>query len=203
MRRSTDLRVSWGVEREVADLLTTTGDGGRDQFSPTVAVAPNGGALMVGHYSRANDPADLLFHRRSRLAGVSTSTGAVSWAAQSFQLGPDTPVAIGQGPAVAEAYMGDYDQIATSTGYFHASWSDNRDGNAVHQHQPDVFYARVAQTPATTDPPCRCPGVVPPGGAAGRRRGPEPARGMVLRVADGGEDNDGTVGRVQLRIRSA
>jgi hypothetical protein len=117
-----------------------------------VAVAPNGAALMVGYYSRANDPADLVFHRRSRLAGVSTTTGAVSWAAQSFQLGPDTPVAIGQDPAVADAYMGDYDQIATSTGYFHAAWSDNRDGNAFHQHQPDVFYAKVAQTPATTDP---------------------------------------------------
>ena len=216
MRRSTDLGVSWGVEHEVADLLTTTGDGGldlpgglrsnsfphaavnpatghlyvvyndnpattddgdvyfvrstnhgatwsapvqvnpddggRDQFFPTVAVAPNGAALMVGYYSRANDPADLMFHRRSRLAGVDTSTGAVSWAAQSFQLGPDTPVVIGQDPTVADTYMGDYDQIATSPGYFHSSWSDNRDGNAFHRHQPDVFYAKVAQTPATTDP---------------------------------------------------
>jgi subtilisin-like proprotein convertase family protein len=215
-RRSTDLGVAWGVEHEVADLLTTTDDGrldlpgglrsnsfphaavnpatghlyvvyndnpattddgdvyfvrstnhgatwsapvqvnpddgGRDQFLPTVAVAPNGAALMVGYYSRANDPADRMFHRRSRLAGVATATGAVSWAAQSFQLGPDTPVAIGQDPAVADTYMGDYDQIATSTGYFHASWSDNRDGNAFHRHQPDVFYAKVAQTPATTDP---------------------------------------------------
>jgi hypothetical protein len=61
-------------------------------------------------------------------------------------------VAIGQDPAVDAGYMGDYDQIATSTGYFHTSWSDNRDGNAFHRHQPDVFYARVAQTPATTDP---------------------------------------------------
>jgi subtilisin-like proprotein convertase family protein len=216
MRRSTDLGVAWGVEHEVADLLTTTDDGrldlpgglrsnsfphaavnpatghlyvvyndnpattddgdvyfvrstnhgatwsapvqvnpddgGRDQFFPTVAVAPNGAALMVGYYSRANDPADLMFHRRSRLAGVDTSTGAVSWAAQSFQLGPDTPVVIGQDPTVADTYMGDYDQIAASTGYFHSSWSDNRDGNAFHRHQPDVFYAKVAQTPATTDP---------------------------------------------------
>jgi subtilisin-like proprotein convertase family protein len=216
LRRSTDLGVSFGVEHQVADLLTTTGNGGldlpgglrsnsfphaavnpatghlyvvyndnpaatddgdvyfvrstnhgatwsapvqvntddsgRDQFFPTVAVAPNGAALMVGYYSRVNDAADRMFHRRSRLAGVNTSTGALSWAAQSFQLGPDTPVVTGQDPTVAEAYMGDYDQIATSTGYFHASWSDNRDGNAFHEHQPDVFYAKVAQTPATTDP---------------------------------------------------
>gem|GEM_PF-6148900 len=215
-RRSTDLGVSFGVEHEVADLLTTTTNGnltlpgglrsnsfphaavnpanghlyvvyndnpvttddadvyfvrstnhgatwsapaqvnpddlGRDQFFPTVNVAPNGAAAMIGYYSRANDPADLMFHRRSRLASVNTTTGAVSWAARSFQLGPDTPVAIGQDPVVNATYMGDYDQIATSTGYFHSSWSDNRDGNAFHEHQPDVFYARVAQTPATTDP---------------------------------------------------
>jgi subtilisin-like proprotein convertase family protein len=216
MRRSTDLGATFGVEHEVADLLTTTVNGrldlpgglrsnsfphaavnpanghlyvvyndnpattddgdvyfvrstnhgatwsapvqvnpddlGRDQFFPTVNVAPNGAALMIGYYSRANDPADLMFHRRSRLAGVNTTSGAVSWAAQSFQLGPDTPVAIGQDPVVNATYMGDYDQIAASTGYFHSSWSDNRDGNAFHEHQPDVFYARVAQTPATTDP---------------------------------------------------
>ena len=216
MRRSTDLGATFGVEHQVADLLTTTTNGdlglpgglrsnsfphaavnpanghlyvvyndnpagpdggdvylvkstnhgatwsapvqvnpddsGRDQFFPTVNVAPNGAALMVGYDSRANDPADLMFHRRARLAGVNTPTGAVSWAAQSFQLGPDTPLAVGQDPIVNPTYMGDYDQIATSPGYFHSSWSDNRNGNAFHRHQPDVFYARVAQTPATTDP---------------------------------------------------
>jgi subtilisin-like proprotein convertase family protein len=216
MRRSTDLGVTFGVEHQVADLLTTTingrldlpgglrsnsfphaavnpanghlyvvyndnpaatddgdvylvrstnhgatwsaplqvnpDDSGRDQFFPTVNVAPNGAAVMIGYYSRVNDPADLMFHRRSRLASVNTTTGAVSWAAQSFQLGPDTPLAVGQDPVVNATYMGDYDQIATSHGYFHSSWSDNRDGNAFHAHQPDVFYARVAQTPATTDP---------------------------------------------------
>jgi subtilisin-like proprotein convertase family protein len=216
MRRSTDLGATFGVEHQVADLLTTTingrldlpgglrsnsfphaavnpanghlyvvyndnpaatddgdvylvrstnhgatwsaplqvnpDDSGRDQFFPTVNVAPNGAAVMIGYYSRVNDPADLMFHRRSRLASVNTTTGAVSWAAQSFQLGPDTPLAVGQDPVVNATYMGDYDQIATSHGYFHSSWSDNRDGNAFHAHQPDVFYARVAQTPATTDP---------------------------------------------------
>ncbi|HEU4397287.1 MAG TPA: proprotein convertase P-domain-containing protein [Actinomycetota bacterium] len=216
MRRSTNLGVTFNVEHEVADLLTTTVNGnlslrgglrsnsfphaavnpanghlyvvyndnpvttdggdiyfvrstnhgatwsapsqinpddvGRGQFFPTVNVAPNGAAVMIGYYSRANDPADLLFSRRSRLAKVNTTTGAMSWAARSFQLGPDTPVAIGQDPAVGATYMGDYDQIAASSGYFHSSWSDNRDGNAFHQHQPDVFYAKVAQTPAATDP---------------------------------------------------
>jgi len=145
--RSTNHGATWSAPAQV-----NPDDLGRDQFFPTVNVAPNGAAAMIGYYSRANDPADLMFHRRSRLASVNTTTGAVSWAARSFQLGPDTPVAIGQDPVVNATYMGDYDQIATSTGYFHSSWSDNRDGNAFHEHQPDVFYARVAQTPATTDP---------------------------------------------------
>jgi subtilisin-like proprotein convertase family protein len=93
-----------------------------------------------------------MFHRRSRIGSVNPTTGAVSWAAQSFQLGPDSPVAIGQDPAINTTYMGDYDQIATSHGYFHSSWADNRNGNGFHKHQPDVFYAKVAQTRATTDP---------------------------------------------------
>lgn len=145
--RSTNHGATWS-----APLQVNPDDSGRDQFFPTVNVAPNGAAVMIGYYSRANDPADRMFSRRSRLASVNTTTGAVSWAAQSFQLGPDTPVAIGQDPVVNATYMGDYDQIAASTGYFHSSWSDNRDGNAFHEHQPDVFYAKVAQTPATTDP---------------------------------------------------
>jgi subtilisin-like proprotein convertase family protein len=145
--RSTDHGATWSAPMQV-----NPDDFGRDQFFPTVNAAPNGAALMIGYYSRANDPADLLFHRRARLAGVNTKTGAVSWAAESFQLGPDTPVAVGQDPTVDPAYMGGYDQIAASAGYFHSSWSDNRDGNAFHQHQPDVFSAKVAQTPATTDP---------------------------------------------------
>ena len=145
--KSTNHGATWSVPLQV-----NPDDSGRDQFFPTVNVAPNGAAVMIGYYSRVNDPADLMFHRRSRLGSVNTTTGAVSWAAQSFQLGPDTPVVIGQDPVINSTYMGDYDQIAASTGYFHSSWSDNRDGNAFHAHQPDVFYAKVAQTPATTDP---------------------------------------------------
>jgi subtilisin-like proprotein convertase family protein len=145
--RSTDNGATWS-----APVQANPDDSGRDQFFPTVNVAPNGAAVMVGYYSRVNDPADLLFHRRSRLGSVNATTGAVSWAAQSFQLGPDSPVAIGQDPAVNATYMGDYDQIAVSNGNFHSSWSDNRNSNGFHRHQPDVFYAKVAQTPATTDP---------------------------------------------------
>ena len=41
--------------------------------------------------------------------------------------------------------MGDYDQIAATAGFFHSSWSDNRDGNQFHRFQPDVRYARIAR----------------------------------------------------------
>jgi hypothetical protein len=144
---STDQGATWS-----APLQVNNDDAGRDQFFPTVAVAPNGTALMIGHYSRVNDPADLMFARRSRLASLNTTTGAISWSGPSFQLGPDTPVVVGQDPVINSTYMGDYDQIAASPGFFHSSWADNRAGNTFHKNQPDVYYAKIAQAADSTDP---------------------------------------------------
>ena len=109
MRRSTDLGVTFGVEREVADLLTTTDDGDLD--------LPGG------------------------LRSNSFPHAAVN-------------------PATGHLYVVYNDNPATTDG-------------------GDVYVVRSADHGATWSAP------------------------VQVNPADGGEDDDGTVGCVRLRIRSA
>jgi subtilisin-like proprotein convertase family protein len=81
---------------------------------------------------------------------MDTTTGAID-ERPSFQLGPDTPIVIGQDPVVNPTYMGGYDQIATNDSTFFSSWADNRDGNSFHAHQPDVRLARIDHSAPVTD----------------------------------------------------
>ncbi len=142
LTQSTNGGATWS-----APVQANSDDAAREQFFPTVATI--GPALMIGYYSKVNDSTQLTFHRRSRLA---TIAGASTTFKASFQLGPDTPVVVGQDPVINATYMGDYDQIATTPGFFHSSWSDNRDGNTFHANQPDVRYARINSVPVNSNP---------------------------------------------------
>jgi subtilisin-like proprotein convertase family protein len=142
--KSVDNGATWSVPVQL-----NNDDAARDQFMPTVAVSTTGTSLMFGYYSRAND--GVAFHRQGRIGTVNTITGAVALR-PSFQLGPDTPIVLGQDPTVNATYMGDYDQIASTAGFFHSSWADNRKGNTFHAHQPDVQYARINAAAPSTNP---------------------------------------------------
>ena len=125
-------------------------DGPGDQFSPTVAIAPQGNRAMFGYYSRSHDPANQLFHRRGRMAVISLTSGNVGMR-RSFQLGPDTPVAAAEPPPTDPDDTGDYDQIAASASTFFSTWSDNRDGSSFRPAgQPDVFMARINRNAPVT-----------------------------------------------------
>ncbi len=145
-RRSTNGGATWS-----APVQVNNDDAGREQYFPTVGVSTNGSSVMFGYYSNVNDSTLRVFHRRGRLGLVNPTTGAVTLK-PSFQLSPDTPAVIGQDPVINATYMGDYDQITATTGFFHTSWSDNRDGNTFHRNQPDVFYGKIKATPASTNP---------------------------------------------------
>jgi subtilisin-like proprotein convertase family protein len=128
---------------------TVNSEGLRDQFFPSVAITPDGKKLMFSYYSRAQDPNNMLFHRQGREGSI-RATGSIGLN-PSFQMGPNTPVVIGQDPVINTTYMGDYDQTVADATSFHNTWSDNRDGNSFHQFQPDVRYARITAVPASTD----------------------------------------------------
>jgi subtilisin-like proprotein convertase family protein len=90
-----------------------------------------------------------VFHRRARIGRLRADGTVVL--NPSFQISPNTPIAIGQDPVVNTTYMGDYDQIAGGPRVFLTTWSDNRLGNAFHSHQPDVRFAQFAANPAAAD----------------------------------------------------
>jgi subtilisin-like proprotein convertase family protein len=142
--RSTDSGATWSAPVRVNEVNV------RDQFFPTVAITPNGKSIMFGYYDRSQDPDNLAFHRQGRAGTMNTTTGAIALR-PSFQLSPNTPIAIGQDPVVASTYMGDYDQIAATDSFFHTTWSDNRDGNSFHAHQPDVRYAQISTAVTNSD----------------------------------------------------
>lgn len=137
--RSLDNGATWSAPVKVNDDLSG------DQFFPTIGVTPD--RFMLGYYSRSQDANNLLFHRRSRI-GTIAATGDVGVIRQSFQLGPNTPIVIGQDPVINTVYMGDYDVISGlavgGSSFFSSTWADHRSGNAFHKYQPDVRFARIA-----------------------------------------------------------
>jgi len=141
---SEDEGATWSQRQQIND-----DDKGNDQFFPTVGASEDGTQVMFGYYSRLHDTSNFAFHRRGRQAEVD-GAGDLQWR-DSFQLGPDTPIVIGQDPVINPTYMGDYDQIASAGRHFFSSFADNRDGNAFHANQPDVFHARVLATSKATN----------------------------------------------------
>jgi hypothetical protein len=123
-------------------------NGSRDQFFPTIGFA-GPGKLLVGYYSRALDPDNLLFQRKGRQATLNAA--GVPVFGKSFQMGPYNPPAVGQDPVINSTYMGDYDQIAGGNGKFSSTWADNRSGNLFHANQPDVRFASISATPPAAD----------------------------------------------------
>jgi subtilisin-like proprotein convertase family protein len=144
--RSSNGGTTWTAPIRVNDNADLAGD----QFSPTIAFSPTGGRTMISWYSRSHDTDNHMFHRRGRL-GQANANGAIQFK-PSFQMGPDTPVIVGQDPAVGDPRnMGFYDQIAAGSAAFSTTWSDSRLGNALHRRQPDVRFARIAATPSVAD----------------------------------------------------
>jgi Domain of unknown function DUF11 len=139
---STDGGATWSAKTRVP------GDATRDQFFATIGFAAGSNRAMISYYSCSQDPANFAFHRRGVLAKVNAA-GNLRFNSNDFQLAPNTPIVIGQDPAINATYMGDYDQIAGGTNYVSGTWADNRLGNAFHTRQPDVRFARIkARQPA-------------------------------------------------------
>src|SRR5262249_36967279 len=137
LTRSTDGGATWSSPIKVNDDATT-----RDQWSPAIAITPNGQNVFVSWYDRRDDPANSLIERFG-VAGSIGAGGAVTFQANQLISSASFPVVIGQDPVVNPVYMGDYDQVVADNSKFCVTWGDNRNGNTFHAHQPDVLFAQI------------------------------------------------------------
>ena len=139
---STDGGASW------SDPTRINSDAQGDQWSPTIAVAPDGATAMLSWYDRRNDPANLSIQRFGAIGRI--TGGAIEIGANVPMSGP-FPVVIGQDPVVNPTYMGDYDMIAPGPTTFVATWGDNGIPSLAHRRQPDVRAAILPAAPAAAD----------------------------------------------------
>jgi hypothetical protein len=136
---STDGGATWSVPVRVNDDATTT-----DQWMPTIAASTDGSRVGVFYYSREEDPLDNnLFKLYGRIATVSGPT---------LDFLPSFPVSdvaslpeFGRDSVVNATYMGDYNHAVSTPGYFHVTWSDNRDDlpGGAGRKDPNVYYAKI------------------------------------------------------------
>jgi hypothetical protein len=136
LRQSTDGGATWSAAVQVNDDGTT-----RDQFMPTIAVAPNGASLFVPFYDRRADAANSLIGRWAAFATIAGST--VTFQPNIVIADTTWPVVIGQDPVVNTVYMGDFDMAACDNALCYTTWGDNRLAHLTHVHQPDVRFAKV------------------------------------------------------------
>ena len=149
LTQSTDGGATWSAPVKINDDVTTT-----DQWSPTLAVSPDGAFLGSFYYSRQEDPVNNnLFKFYGRVATITGST--VSYG-PSFAVSdvPSLPE-FGRDLVVNSVYMGDYDEATATPGFFHVTWSDSRSplAGGDPRMDPNVYYDNI---PLTAPPPPTC-----------------------------------------------
>jgi hypothetical protein len=138
-RQSLDGGATWSDAVRVNDDSTTN-----DQWSPALAVTPDGKHVGVFWYDRRLDPNDNLIDRYGAIGTVSGST--ITFGPNFRVTDTSFPPVYGQDSGLDPTYMGDYDQAVADNRYFYATWGDNRLANPnypPHVNQPDVRFAKI------------------------------------------------------------
>jgi hypothetical protein len=133
---STDGGRKWSKPVQVNDDQTTN-----DQWSPALAVTPDGSHVGLFWYDRRLDPGNNLIVRFGAIGTVSGHT--VTFGANFRITDVSFPPAFGQDPLDPPYYVGDYDMATADNVYFYTTWGDNRLADAFHANQPDVRLAKV------------------------------------------------------------
>ncbi len=137
LRQSTDSGATWSAAVRVNDDATT-----RDQWQPSLAVTPDGSRVFVGWYDRRLDAANNMIDNYGRIGTVSGAT--VTFGADFRITDQSYPPVFGVDPALATAYMGDWDEAAADNNFFYYSWGDNRDPSLGHAgNQANVRLAKI------------------------------------------------------------
>lgn len=134
--QSTDGGATWSAAVQV-----NTDAGTNDNWSPVLAITPDGTALFVSWYDRRLDPANSLidvFGRSATISGTTVTFG------NDYRISEASfPVVIGQDAVIVGTYMGDYDMAVADNATFYRTWGDNRLPRLTHANQPDVRFAKV------------------------------------------------------------
>jgi hypothetical protein len=133
---SSDGGKHWSKPLRVNDDATNN-----DQYSPTMAVTPDGSHVGVFWYDRRLDPGNNLIDRFGAIGTVSGHT--VSFAPNFRITDVSFPPAFGQDSFISSDYMGDYDMATADNNYFYTTWGDNRLSDTFFANQPDVRFAKI------------------------------------------------------------
>jgi hypothetical protein len=136
-RQSTDGGTTWSSATQLnTDGTTNT------QYMPSIAVAPDGGALCVSWYDRRSDPSDALIARWGVTASI---VGSVVTFGSNFPISNQFPAVFGVDPVINTTYMGDYDQMDGDDGFFYVTWGDNRDPSIAvpSRKNANVRFAKI------------------------------------------------------------
>jgi hypothetical protein len=141
---STNGGMNWGAPVRVNNDTTN------DQWSPTLAITPDGSKIGIFWYDRRFDPNN---SRIQRLAAIGTiaGNGTVTFERNRnyriTNLDNGFPPLVNLDRSVKSKYMGDYDQaVAFDNNSFFTTWGDNRD-DSVHnpaRKTANVYFASVS-----------------------------------------------------------
>lgn len=131
---STDAGATWGTPTKINDDNIV----GAQQYSPVIALTPDGTKLFSGFYDRrrtGNTGIDVF----GAIQTANTTTGALTPLGGNFRITEQSfPVVVGVDPVINSTYMGDYDQAVADNSFFYLSYGDNRTGN------PDVRFSKIS-----------------------------------------------------------
>jgi hypothetical protein len=138
---STNGGFTWSARARVNTDSTHT-----DNWSPALAITPDGTHLGVFWYDRSGDVTNNnLITRFGRQATITGGGATVTWGTEAAVSNVAFPPEFGHDPAVNPVYMGDYDQVVADNSFFYGTWGDNRTADNAHPgNNPDVRFAKVA-----------------------------------------------------------
>jgi hypothetical protein len=137
-RQSSDGGATWGAQLQLNNDATTN-----LQWSPAIAVTPDGSRLAVAWYDRRRDPADRLIEWWGVIGNISGTTVTFG---PNFRISDQFPPVFGGDPVVNTVYMGDYDTMIADNQFFYSTWGDNRDPAVfagATRNTPDIRFAKI------------------------------------------------------------
>jgi hypothetical protein len=135
-KQSTDGGATWSAPVRVNNDATSN-----DQWSPTLAVTPDGNKVGIFWYDRRRDPANNLI---DWFGVVGTVNDSITFGPNFRVSDVNFPPAIDRPGYPSFTYMGDYDQATADNNFFYVTWGDNRLPSSIHPgNQADVRLAKV------------------------------------------------------------